>query len=693
MTDGTNGIEFPKVARVLLDSGLPQLDHLFDYAIPEPLRSQIQVGQRVKVPFRSRQRDTLGYVIELADTSDFHGDLAQLSQIVSPVVMLTPEVWELVRAVADRAGGSAADLIRLGVPNRHVRTEKAYFAAREDAGKDADVEATEVGDAEAEDTHGKDTDVAQPELSEALREQAHALTTGHRMSLLVRSAPVRLNTGEWVSAWAHELVQLAIAVHAHERSVIIGVPDYRDVDQVHDTLRALGHDSHVRLDSRQSGAQRYRNFLRALEPVPRIIVGNRSALYAPAHQLGAILMWSDGDPLFDEPLSPYVHVRDAALVRAQQSGAGLVCAAHVASAEVQRLVDMGYMDTVLRGADRPKIMHSGALAGDEVSLGRIPELATKMLRQGLEDGPVLVQVATPGYVPVLVCARCNDLARCMTCRGPIAQSAHGQNSCRWCGSTPRIISCDTCGGSAFETRGAGSERTAAQFEQMFAETMVVVSDGTHQRSRVDARPQIVVATRGAEPIAAGGYRAVVLLDVDRIVTRPSLRAGEDALRWWHGASWLAQAGAPVVITGGAGQVVRAFTTGREEEWLRAELADRRDLRFPPAVRIVTVTGARELVDEALNEVTEIPGLDVLGPTPEPDGSVRAIVRFPYASGGPVAASLRATLVSQAGSRSARAFAARVKNPGSHGSRSARAGVLRLRFDDARAFDERGDEES
>lgn len=672
MNHETTGSALPKVARVLLDSGLPQLDHLFDYAIPEPLQTEIRMGQRVKVPFRSRQRDTLGYVIELAETSEFQGELAQLSQIVSPVAMLTPEVWQLVRAVADRAGGSAADLIRLGIPNRHVRTEKAYFDDAQEAGP-AELTGTPVPD---------------PHL-----DQARALVDGDRVSLLMRSSPVRLDTGEWVSAWAHEIALVALAIFSLGRSVIVAVPDYRDLDQVHDTLRALGHEAHVRLDSRQSGAKRYRNFLLALESTPRIILGNRSALYAPAHQLGAILMWNDGDPLFDEPLSPYVHVRDAALVRAQQSAAGLMFASHVPSAETQRLVEIDYVRSVAQGTDRPKIMHSGALASDDVSIGRIPEMATRMLRQGLQTGPVLVQVSTPGYAPVLVCTQCHDLARCTSCHGPISQSAEGQHSCRWCGSTPRVLTCETCGASRFETRGAGSERTAAQFEQMFPETMVVVSDGAHQRSRVDARPQVVVATRGAEPIAAGGYRAVVLLDVDRIVTAPSLRAGEDALRWWHGATWLAQSGAPVVITGGAGQVVRAFVTGREVDWLRAELADRRELRFPPAVRVVTLTGARELVDEAVKAVANTPALDVLGPVPLTDGSVRAIVRFPYGRGSDVAASLRAVVVSQAASRSARAYAARTTTPGSRPGRGARPGALRLRFDDARAFDERGDEEA
>lgn len=659
----------PRIARVLLDSSLPQLDHLFDYEIPEPLRGEIRIGQRVKVPFRSRQRDSLGYVIELVSESEFSGELAVISQIVSPVPMLSSQMWQLVRAVADRAGGSAADVIRLAVPNRHVRVEKSFLAHEhgvqrlltEDAARSIEV------------------------LPEYIRARAQQLTRGERIALEVRHAPVRLDTGEWVSAWAHEIAQTALAVHASGRSVIIQVPDYRDLDQVDDTLTAFGVDVHVRLDSRQSAADRYLNFLRAHEPQPTILLGNRSTIYAPAYELGAILMWDDGDQLYSEPLSPYVHARDAALIRAQQNDAGLLFASHMHSGEVERLIGLGYVAPEQVTGPRPRIIHSGSLTHAEHIQGRIPEVATSMLRQGLEQGPVLVQVSTPGYVPVLVCGRCEDLVRCRSCRGPIGRSRSGTSSCRWCGTAHPLIPCETCGETTVKLRGAGSERTAEQFQAMFPETMILLSDGTHQRSRVDARPSVVVATRGAEPIAAGGYQAVVLLDVDRVMSAPFLRAEEQALRHWHRAAALATPAAPVVLTGGAGPALQAFITGRESAWLTQELKMRQELRFPPMVRVATITGARPLVEQAITTVDDLAGVDVLGPTFEPDGMVRATVRFSYSSGGEVASRLRAELVSQAASQSARA------HTGKSRGRGAPKGSLRLRFDDPTAFDEREDD--
>jgi len=438
-----------------------------------------------------------------------------------------------------------------------------------------------------------------------------------------------------------------------------------------------------------------------------VILGNRSAVYAPAHRLGAVFLWDDGDPVLAEPLAPYVHARDAALVRAEQSGAGLYLAAHARSAEVQRLVDIGYVQAERLPPRRTRVVHADASVAPDAFAGRLPEFAARAIRDGLERGPVLVQVATPGYAPVAVCADCGELARCRVCRGPIGFRSAGRGACRWCGERAETWACGSCGGRGLEQRGMGSQRTVEQFSRQFAGIRIVLSDGDHPHERVDSRSALVVATRGAEPIAAGGYRAVILLDAERLLGLESLRAGEDCLRWWQNAAALASPDARVVMASGGGPVVRAFVTGRDEEWLRAELRDRHALRYPPSVRVASVTGGAAEVSRALaslrDAMGELPGVDVLGPTPAPvppgsgvrenasgapglpgtgavngQGLVRAIVRFDYAQGAEVAKRLRGALVADAAGASSRVAGRR---PG-----RARPEALRLRFDDRGVFD-------
>lgn len=653
-----------RVAKVLLDSTLPQLDHLYDYAIPESLAETILPGQRVKVPFRSSHRDRFGFVIEITDRSSFTGELAAISQIVSPVPVLTPQVWALVRTVADRAGGSANDILRLAIPARQVRVEKQHLA----------------GNAESRAADDR------PVITEQEANLATLISGGARLSLTASHGPVRLETGEWVGRWAFDFARTALAVHASGRSVIIVVPDYRDLDQVRDTLIAFGHRSLIRVDSRQTNAERYAGFLQALDAEPRIILGNRSAVYAPASNLGAILVWDDGDPVLSEPLTPYVHARDAALIRGELEQAGILLAGHTRSAEVQRLIDIGYVQPQRRPPVRTRIVHTGSLTAAEQRPGRIPELATRVIREGLTEGPVLVQVASPGYAPIAVCTRCGDLARCRECEGPIGFERASAGACRWCGRGANGWQCSSCHGTSLQLRGAGSERTVEQFQQIFPETKVILSDGAHPRSTVDARPALVVATRGAEPLAAGGYRAVVLLDVERLLGLETLRAGEDCLRWWENAAALAHPTARCVVAGGGGPVVQAFLTGRAEEWLRHELGDRVELRYPPAIRVASVSGGRPQVTRALETLNDLGGVDVLGPTEVSEERVRAIVRFEYAAGAEVAKRLRAALIADAVGP-ARPARGRTARPGGGTANRRRPDALRLRFDDRGVFDE------
>ena len=670
------------VARVLLDSALPQLDHLFDYRVPEALLGEIRPGQRVRVPFRSQQRNAFGYVIDLVAASDFGGELHEITDLVSTVPMLTPEVAALARAVADRAGGSANDILRLAIPARQVRVEKKYLAARAaaEAGSDdpAPGPAEEAAEATAEPEPTWD---AALDLNEPERELAELLVSGGRVAIRASHGPAQLPNGEWVGRWAADLARSAAAVLATGHSCIVALPDYRDLDQLADALDGLGVPEVFRVDSRQSNAERYERFLRSLEPAPHIIVGNRSAVYAPAYRLGAIMVWDDGDPLLAEPLSPYVHARDAALVRAQQEEAGLVFAGHTRSAETQRLLDIGYLREPAQTPARTRVVLSAQTQQRDQAPGRIPEMAIRMVREALATGPVLVQVAAPGYAPVAVCERCHERAVCGACAGPLAfRSQHGPGVCRWCGTAATRWRCGFCQHERVQLRGAGATRTVEQFERQFPGVRVMLSDGDTPITQVDARPALIVATRGAEPRAAGGYAGVLLLDGERMLAAETLRVGEDCLRWWENAAALARPQASCLLAGVAGPIGQAFATGRLEDWLREELALRRELRYPPAVRVAAVTGAEPVVRAAVAKLDGLGGVDVLGPSPvaaapgEPAG-VRAIVRFDYPQGAEVASRLRGALVADAAGSASRA-----RRGGN------RAGSLRLRFDDRGVFD-------
>jgi len=675
------------VARVLIDSPLPQLDHLFDYSIPDELVGVALPGVRVRVPLRSAGRVADGYLIEVLDPSapaadpgalpgldmgiDFRGALSPLESVVSAAQVLTPDVWELARRVAHRASGNASDIIRLAVPPRQVRVEKAWLVARSAA-----------ADGTGEKT---DFDVAATSAAAAPGRPAFAdYPAGTLDTAVARSARLcvaavpdlqLLPDGQTIGQWALTLAELAVTSLAAGRSAILVVPDYRDQDQLQAALDLLAPAGSVsRVDARQPNPDRYRAFLAALDLAPRIVLGNRSAVYAPAHDLGLIAVFDDGDPLHSEPLSPYVHARDAALVRQSQSGCALVFLGHTRTVEVQRLVELGWLTAVHPAANRhPRVIPTDFQSepDQQARAARIPTSAWRAAKEALLHGPVLVQVASPGYAPMLACQSCKKAARCTTCQGPLAlASKNSAPSCRWCGALAANWSCTHCEGQTLRVVTLGTGRTAEELGRAFPGARIIVADGDHPLQHLGDAPALVIATRGAEPIPTGGYRAILLLDGERMLARESLRVGEDCLRWWSNAAALAAPGAAVILVGVGGLVARALNSWQPEMLAASELADRRQLRFPPFVRAASVTGTDDDVAAALADLAGMDGVDVLGPVTTEEPLVRAIVRLPYASGDEVARALKAAIVRNA---------ARRRRP--KGASFRPAPTLKVRFDD------------
>jgi primosomal protein N' (replication factor Y) len=163
-------------------------------------------------------------------------------------------------------------------------------------------------------------------------------------------------------------------------------------------------------------------------------------------------------------------------------------------------------------------------------------------------------------------------------------------------------------------------------------------------AQVSAEPALVVATPGAEPAAEGGYGAVLLLDTWALLTRADLRAGEEALRRWFAAATLARPapqGRVVVVADGSLTAVQALLRWDPATFAARELADRRELGFPPAARMASLTGPADAVAEMVALLQLPDGAEVLGPVPLGDEE-RALVRVASrAAGGALAAALHA----------------------------------------------------
>ncbi|MCZ4079710.1 primosomal protein N' [Rhodococcus sp. H36-A4] len=635
------------IARVLPLLPLAHLDREFDYLVPAEFADSAQPGVRVRIRFAGRLVD--GYVVERVESSDHTGKLRWLDRVVSSERVLTPEISALVTAVAARYAGTRADVLRLAVPPRHAKVE-------EEPSGDMPVVVAPTIDSSAWSSyiHG-----------EAFLD---ALRASRSPRAVWQALP-----GE---DWAQRIAELACVTAANGRSVVVVVPDQRDLDRVASACEAVaGSDAVIALSAGLGPAKRYRRWLAALRRDVSIVVGTRSAVFAPARNLGLLLMWDDGDDGYAEPRSPYPHAREVALLRAHECGCAVVLAGHARTAEAEALVDSGWAHDLLapREVVRARQPHVVALADSDHALARdpgaraarLPAIAFEAARTALAaDLAVLVQVPRGGYVPSLACGKCRNPARCRRCNGPLslpsAPGADGAGSptCSWCGVSDTNHRCTVCGSRTLRAVVIGAHRTAEELGRAFPGVPVHTSGGASVLDSVASGPRLVISTVGAEPTAPGGFGAALLLDGWALLGRADLRAAEETLRRWMTAAALVRPGTEngrvVVVAESEIPTVQALVRWDPVGHARSQLEERIEVRFPPAVHVAAIDGTTASITALVEAAGLTDEVEVLGPVDLPDGQrapagggeevlpgdvQRLLLRVPRNAGGALARSL------------------------------------------------------
>jgi primosomal protein N' (replication factor Y) len=620
------------VARVAVDIPLPHLDRPFDYLVPKRLDAQAVPGARVRVRFAGQLVD--GYLLERAERSEHKGRFAYLDRVVSPEPVLSPDLAGLARAVADRYAGTLADVLRLAIPPRHAGAESQ-----------------------------PPREPAQPPKAPEPGSWTNYPQGQDFLGALAQGSPAR---AAWQAipgpSWPDEIARAALTTASTGAGVLIVVPDARDLSRVDAALTEHGAD-HVALTADLGPAERYRRWLAVSRGLVRVVAGTRAAMFAPVHDMGLVVLWDDGDDLHGEPRAPYPHAREVLAVRAHRDGAAALIGGFSRTAELQRLVDNGWAQELRPGnvrAAAPLVRpaaEDAELARDAAALSaRLPSLALRTARAALADGPVLVQVPRRGYLTSVACAHCRQRAHCVRCGGPLRVSgAQRVPDCQWCGALAGDWSCPHCGSDRLRAIAVGATRTAEELGRAFPSVKVRTSGGSSVLATVGDEPALVIATPGAEPVAS--YTAALLLDGWAMLSRPGLRVAEETLRRWLAAAALVRPSGTVLVHADAAlPAVQALIRWDPVTFASRELADRTDLRFPPSMRMASVTGAADAVASLLAGLPS--GAEILGPVPvneadlSAEGPVRALVRAPQTAGLALARALHAAQAARAARKEA-----------------------------------------
>ena len=610
----------PRYAHVALP--LP-LRRTFEYKLPEALSGQIRPGSQVQVPFRGRPRR--GIVVELAETNG-RADAQEIGAVLGEP-LFDRHLLEFTRWVADYYLAPWGEVLAGALPGggEGLSRSRARRAAVEDPVLTAAL---------------PDRFALSPEQRTAIETIEHSLGAG-------RFAPLLL---QGVTASGKTEVYLRAAAAARERGgqTLLLVPEVALSSQlVREFRRRFAHRIGV-LHSYLTVGERRRNWELARRGALDVVVGARSAVFAPLPKLQLVVVDEEHEPAYKQSEGVRYHGRDAAVRRAQLLGIPVVLGSATPSLESLANAARGKYTRltlphrvgrrglpVLRIVDQRREGPATMLSAPMVSA------LEERLRRGEQ---AILFLNRRGHSHHTQCRSCGYVPSCPAC--DIALTLHLTPRrlwrCHYCDhQEPAEGRCPSCGAALLRFSGAGTQRVERELKARLAQARVLRLDT--DVARQDRAAEILAAFArgdadvllGTQMIAKGfdfpRVTLVGVLDADVALHLPDFRAAERTFQLLVQVAGRAgrgpQPGEVLVQTCTPGHpAIAAAASYDTRSFMEAELAQRREAQYPPFSRLATLlfTGADEAAVEraaaacadALQPQTEQAGVTLLGPAPQ-----------------------------------------------------------------------------
>lgn len=408
-----------------------------------------------------------------------------------------------------------------------------------------------------------------------------------------------------------------------------------------------------------SDGERYDQWHRIRRGEVDVVVGTRSAVFAPLPRLGLVIVDEEHDTAYKQEESPRYNGRDAAIVRARDAGALVVLGSATPSLESFRNASEGrYLSLRMRRRvlERPlaavrivDMREQYALHGPEVVLSvPLVEALDRCLERGEQ---AIVLLNRRGYAPSFFCRACGEPVACPNCSVTLTvHRAAREMRCHYCNhARPLPRQCDACGGQYLEYTGIGTERveqevatrfpsarlarvdrdtmarrgSIARVLERFARREVDVLVGTQMIAKGHDFPQVTLVGVISADIGLGVADFRAAERTFQLLTQVAGRAG----RGEAGGEAYVQTLHPghYAITLAAAQDYEAFTAH--------ELEFRSRMRYPPHVSMVNIVIRHQSLPTAMRDaggvaaaLRQTSGFAVLGPAPAPLGRLRGEVR-------------------------------------------------------------------
>lgn len=506
-------------------------------------------------------------------------------------------------------------------------------------------------------------------LSSAAAPRPAALTDGQRAALSAIDAARAAARGDVVlvdgvtgSGKTEVYLDAIERSLADGRGALVLVPEISLTAQTVGRFRSRFGDDVAVLHSRLSAGERFDQWDLVRRGEARVVVGARSALFAPLADPGLIIIDEEHEGSYKQDKSPRYHAREVAARMARERGCALVLGSATPSLESLGRCRAGSWG----GVTWTRVSMPERPGGARLPEVRVVDMAEQFRGGGrsvfsapLEDAlrgvaergeKAVLLLNRRGFANFLMCRECGCVPECPHCSCALTYHERGHYlACHTCGRTWPVraypdpsTSCPNCGSRYLGAYGVGTQRVEDELRMMLPEGVEVIrmdadttrAKGAHQRllEQFDAARSAVLV--GTQMIAKGlDFPEVTLVGVinaDTMLKLPDFRAAErtyDLLEQVAGRAGRGEAPGQVIVqTYWASHPAMRAVEGHDRAlFLEAELAERREAGYPPFSRLGNVVlwgrsdaavrmASKAIADAVRGRVEGQPGWEVLGPT-------------------------------------------------------------------------------
>ena len=651
-------------ADVIIEYGNKAVDTLFTYIIPDNLREKIKIGHRVLVPFNNREIE--GFVLDISNEFNSKYELKEISSLCDLEPVLNEEMIILGEKIQKEILCSRISIYQAMLPKALKAKHNTNIGIKMNRYITLNISRDEALRYIEGCRFAK-----QKEIISKLLDNDKILLSNVNSSIntLIRNGVIKYiyeevnryvskNSGKYrivkLNSLQEEVVnsvkleeynkyllwgvtgsgktevymELIDRVLKQGKTAIMLVPEISLTPQIVDRfVTRFGTDIAI-LHSGLSDYEKYDEYRKIINEKVRIVVGARSAVFAPLKNIGIIIMDEEHSNTYKQDNSPRYHARDVAMMRGEYHNAPVLLGSATPSLESFARAGRGVYKLLTLtkragGGELPDVqivdMKSEIKKGNFI----LSELLVKKIKEKLANNEqIILLLNRRGYSSMLTCRDCGNVLKCPNCDISLTyHKSSNTNRCHYCNySIKNVDKCNVCGSSNIKEYGLGTEKLEEEIVRMFSARVVRMDmdttskKGMHEKIIADFGNHKYDILLGTQMIAKGlDFPLVTLVGVinaDSSLNVPDFRSAENTYQLLSQVAGRAGRGNLVgeVIIQSYNPEHYSITYAKKHDYLsfyKEEMSIRKLLNYPPYYYITLVNISSRNYEDGFKEANKI----------------------------------------------------------------------------------------